>query len=48
MKIIHPSQRYHRVLRNLNKTKVPYPLHNLQLVMMQEKYGSSLLIRHVL
>jgi len=37
LKIIHPNRRYRRVLRNLNKTKVPYNLHTLQSGAMQEK-----------
>jgi len=36
--IIHPSQRYHHVLRNLNVgIDLPYHLHTLQPAMMQEK-----------
>ena len=32
-----PNRRYRRVLRNLNKAKVPYNLHTLQPATMQEK-----------
>ena len=32
-----PNRRYRRVLRNLNKTKVPYNLHTLQPATMQGK-----------
>ena len=37
LNIIHRSRCRLRVLRNLNKAKVPYNLHTLQLATMQEK-----------
>ena len=36
-KVSHPNPHHLRGLRNLNKTKIPYNLHTLQPVMMQEK-----------
>ena len=36
-KVSHPNPHHLRGLRNLNKAKVPYNLHTLQLTMMQEK-----------